>query len=140
MQLNFAKAVLMKKVILMKTFPNQKLVIVNCTRLCMENEMIKFRRTKMKPWHLRMNKVMMVTRKLMNLLQTDNFIDDTKIRQFQVSGHFLRKSSMTWLTFITLKWKELTFLLKKKDWLSPKKQPELPQNPSKISVKLHNTL
>ena len=43
------QGVLMKKVILMKTFPDKKLMIVNCTRICMENQIINFRRTKMKP-------------------------------------------------------------------------------------------
>lgn len=82
-----------KEMILMKTLPNKKLMIGNCMRLFIENQMINLRRTKMKPWHLRMNKVMVVMR--MNLLKTDNSINDTKFMLFQVSRHILTNSTMT---------------------------------------------
>ena len=37
-----------KKVILMTTILNKNLMIVNCTKICMENQMINFQRMKIK--------------------------------------------------------------------------------------------
>ena len=44
------------------------------------------------------------------------------------------------IDFDNIEAKEVDFSLEKKDRLSPKIQPGLPQNPSKTSVKLHKTL
>ena len=124
--------------ILMKTLPNKKLMIGNCMRLFIENQMINFRRTKMKPWHLRMNKVMVVMR--MNLLQTDNSINDTKIYAVSSIATSLDKVNYDIINFDNVEVKEVDVPLEKKWQTVTKKKPRLPQNPSKISVKLHKAL